>query len=89
MDNNETWWILPLAASPWPVQLLVALVFITAAAALAWRLVIWQNRSTGRKSNDYWNAMQTSPIAVAIYRTGVFATLFGFVAYLVEALVRG
>jgi len=87
MGEYNSWLVLPLAASPWPVQLAAVVILSTGAVALAWFLVALQNRSTGMQFNDYWKVIKQDPMAVAVYRVGVFVSIFGTIAYLSRLLV--
>ena len=87
MDEYNSWLDLPLAASPWPVQLTAVIVLSTGAVALAWFLVTLQNKSTGMRFRDYWEVIKQDPMAVAVYRVGVLVCIFGTLAYLSRLLV--
>jgi len=82
--NDDSWFILPLAASPWPVQIVAILILSVLAVLVAWFLIILQNRSTGMRFRNYWEAMRDNPIAVAIYRVGIFWAFFGLIAILAK-----
>lgn len=76
-------WELPLAASPWPVQVVVIVILAVVGVSLSWWLVVKQNKSTGMDfRNDWWPELKKGNMAVAIYRVGVLLVVFGTVAYL-------
>jgi len=89
MGGDQSWYILPLAASPWPVQFLIAGLSIITAAALAWWLVTKQNKSVGRKTSDYWAVIKDDPMAVAHHRRTIIWAIFGLVTALFWQFLSG
>lgn len=68
-----SWLDLPLAASPWPIQLLAITLLTLIGAVMVWKLVGWQAKSLGHTFNGtYWPIIKTNPFAVVLYRLGVY-----------------
>lgn len=64
-----------LAAAPWPLQLTVIIALTIFGAWLVWYLIKKQAHSVGHNFRDhYWPEIKKSPIAVALYRVGVYVT---------------
>lgn len=63
---------LPLAASPWPIQILI-ITFLTALGTGAWwGLCVLQANLAGIKiREDVWSNIQKSPMAIVAYRAAV------------------
>jgi hypothetical protein len=77
------WLHLPLAATPWPIQVLVITALAVIGVSIAWWLVVQQNKSTGVSfKKDIWNALKDGNMAVAFYYAARLAVVFGAVAYL-------
>lgn len=73
----------PLAASPWPVQVVVICGLAVLAVSIAWWLVIQQNKSTRMNfREDYWPEIEKGNLAVAFYRGIVIACIFGLVGFM-------
>lgn len=65
---------MPLAASPWPIQVLVNLGMAYAAYKIAWHFIVAQAKSVDLNyKNDVWDKLKDSPMAVAVSRLGVYA----------------
>lgn len=76
-----TWFGLPFAASPWPVQLLIMFLFAGAVWAMVWLFITRQAKSTSLTFSDHiWPAIKDSPLAVVLYRIGIYAVAVG-IAY--------
>lgn len=77
------WLHLPLAATPWPVQVFVITGLAIIGVSIAWFLVVQQNRSTGVKfKEDVWSELKEGNMAVAFYYAARMAVVFAAVAYL-------
>lgn len=75
---------LPLAASPWPVQLVIITVLALVGAFMIWFLIKLQVKSVGHKfREDYWPIIRQSPYAVVAYR----AVIIWGVIYMVTSLL--
>jgi len=72
-------YMLPFMSSPWPVKLAIGFVVMIVAISLCWWLIKLQNKSTGRRTHDYWEIIQKDPMAVAYSRRTVFFSVFGLV----------
>ena len=78
MQSDVSWINLPYAASPWPVQAVVNLVFGVLVWSMVWWFIAKQAKSTGKTfSEDIWPAIKDDPKAVVLYRLGVYAIALG------------
>lgn len=75
-----SWFKLPLASSPWPVQLLVISLLAAVGAIMVWKLIVWQRRSVGLEfKRDIWPVLKQNPMAVALWCLGIYA-MFTYIA---------
>lgn len=74
---------MPLAASPWLIQVVVITVLAVVGVGIAWWLIVRQNRSTGVSfKEDVYSELKQGNMAVAMYYAVRLAVVFGTVAYL-------
>lgn len=72
--QEVSWFGLPFASSPWPVQVLIMLVFAALVWVMVWLFITRQAKSTSLSFSEHiWPAIKDSPIAVAMYRLGIYA----------------
>jgi hypothetical protein len=79
--GEVSWWALPLAASPWPLQVIVILFLAMCAMVMAWFFISLQSKSVGIEFEQIWEAIKDDPDAVIKYRLGIY----GLVAIIVFA----
>lgn len=75
-----SWLDLPLAASPWPVQLVIISLLAALGACMVWKLIVWQRSSVGLEfKRDIWPVLKQNPMAVALWCLGIYG-MFTFIA---------
>lgn len=72
------WFEMPLAASPWPIQVIVNLIFAVLIWTMVWWFITAQAKSVGLHfKEDIWPQIKDDPKAVVMYRLGVYALALG------------
>ena len=78
LSDVNRWLEMPLASSPWPIQVIVNLLFAVFVWTMVWWFIVRQAKSVDLSFKEHiWPRIKDNPTAVVLYRLGVYALALG------------